>query len=362
MNKELFYNGKKYFYPGLNNKNYSVLICNNSLNIKKLNDAFLKNINKKILLSIDFEFNRFSDETGREIALVQINIETNSSGEIYLFYPPQLSKEQIDNFKKLITSNNVKKIMHGAESLDMPYLFNNILLTSEERIKFCKNLYDTRYLCEFYNIEKKLDNKCKIYYLLKKMNVINEKQFEFILKNEEDMGPIWKIIVDINKMDDKLINYTVFDVLYLGELIKKFPNNDTYNKLIPELSSLSFILKNDNFFNSNAISSFNIYFLKSNKNIKLIDIYYLYYYWLNNKTLRIFLKINYFKKFFELIIKYYVYTFLIETEQVWINNDTFVKEKIKVKELNYLNHFSSLNNFLNNIEKLIKDDIYSYKK
>ena len=99
---------------------------------------------------------------------------------------------------------------------------------------FFKNLIDTRYLCDFYYNEKNISDKCKVNYLNRKMNVITQEHFDFLEKEEEKMGPIYKIFVDINNLNDLLILYTITDVLYLPELVKKFPNNDVYNFIISD--------------------------------------------------------------------------------------------------------------------------------
>ena len=46
------------------------------------------------------------------------------------------------------------------------------------------------------------------------------------------MGPIYNIIVDVNKLNDLLILYTLTDVLYLPELVRKFPKSVTYNFIV----------------------------------------------------------------------------------------------------------------------------------
>ena len=72
----------------------------------------------------------------REIALFQINLESNDiNAFIYMFYPPDL---RITNsyLKKLLENNKIKKIIHCSESLDIPYLFNNLFKTNQEQNNF----------------------------------------------------------------------------------------------------------------------------------------------------------------------------------------------------------------------------------
>lgn len=104
---------------------------------------------------MDFEFNSVS-KTNREIALFQINLENDSNiGMIFVFYPPELSKSDTNILIKLITNEHMIKIIHGGESLDIPYLFDQVLKDTNLIYSFCKNLFDTKYLCEYAHIEKK---------------------------------------------------------------------------------------------------------------------------------------------------------------------------------------------------------------
>ena len=56
-----------------------------------------------------------------------------------IFYPPDLKKDQLNVLLELLTKDDIQKILHGAEALDMPYLFKNIFTTTNLRIKFCNN-------------------------------------------------------------------------------------------------------------------------------------------------------------------------------------------------------------------------------
>jgi hypothetical protein len=350
----------KFFKNKKHNIIYNIIVCNNNKNIVNMIKQF-KNFNKKNsgLIGIDFEFNRKLDDSGREIALIQINLENKSNGDIFIFNPNDLNKSNIQVFISLLTNTKIKKIVHGAEALDIPYIFNSLLLSQDDKINFCKNLFDTRYMCEFYNFNNNKDYKCKIYYLLYNFNVINKKQFNFLIKNEEEMGSISEIRIDINNMSKELILYTVCDVIYLPELLSKFPNNNVYKKIIPELTSVSFILKNSNFFNNNIVNKYNINFVKSYKSIKMIDIYYLFFYWVQDdeKILNDLLKINYFKKFFDIIIKKMVYNKIFNKYKVFVNNNTSIRETIVLKELDILSKFPNIDNFITSIQNKIEQDL-----
>ena len=133
------------------------------------------------MFGLDFEFN--ASPEGKKIALFQINLESSKKEcKIFLFYETHLNKDNIKILKKLLTNNEIIKVLHGAESLDIPYLLKNIFVSSNERNKFCNNLFDTRYMCEYLHLENKINAKCKIYHILKQLKVINQKQLDMLLK------------------------------------------------------------------------------------------------------------------------------------------------------------------------------------
>ena len=319
-----------FFYPGLPKKEFEVIVCDNKNKINDMINYFKKymNLNYKKLVGIDFEFNNINKK--REIALCQINFDTKENkNNIYLFYPPDLSANQLEIFRELLNNKNIRFILHGGESLDLPYIFSNIL--TKNRFPFLSNLIDTRYLCDYYHNENNIEGKCKINYLNKEMKVLTEKQFDFLEKEEEKMGPIYKIIVNVNKLNDLLILYTLTDVLYLPELVRKFPNNDDYNFIVPETLAYCFGAKdylsiNDNPF-SNYINSFNNSFLRfNNERLLLNDLYYTIINIIDDKIVNNLRNINYFKKQLDILLKYVIYRQIIQNFIVLQKNDIYVND------------------------------------
>ena len=356
MNYDLVLNGKKEFYPNLNNKTYNILLVNNSRKIDfmiNFFNNFVDNQNKFLnirhYIGCDFEFNRVR-KTDRDIALFQINLEKDNTsnlekdnsdiGTIFVFYPPELNEKQNKVLLKLLTNKHIIKILHGGESLDIPYLFNQVLITEENIDNFCKNLLDTKYLCEYNHIESQVvPKKCSIYYLLEEYQIITSQKFKELESIEEKTGPIYLITIDIHKMSHDVFRYSLYDVLFLIELIKKFLNkSDVYTKTIPEIATLVFKYKRlpNNEFNKikNLISSYNNYF--TNHNNLLIDIYNYYNLTIIDKEFNNLVKINYFKEFFDICLKYLIYQYILKTETVYSSN------KIKANILpvfNFKNYF-----------------------
>lgn len=351
-------NNKKYFKQNIK-KEYNIYLSNTE---KKINQmiGFFKNIikkNKKLIIGIDFEFNNINNK--REIALCQMNIEDDNNGNIFIFYPLDLKNNQMKIFKKLLTTKNFLKILHGGESLDIPYLFNNILLKKEDRINFCNNFIDTRYLCEYYFLENNIvDFKCKINSILLKLEVINKKIYNYLLDVEDKMGPIYNIIIDVNKLNELILIYTVTDVLYLPQLYLIFNKNNNLD-LVKYITSYSLIEKDIIKKNNEILNTFNNYYIKSiNYKLSLSWLFYQIKYMIEDDNYKILTNINFFKKFFDYFVKYYVFEQLINNYEIWKNKNE------KVIEMDIINfnliknniYFKKLEIYIENIlKKSIKE-------
>ena len=316
---------------------YKLNVCKTSKDIGIMINYFLKFIKNKNLknrtISMDFEFNNCNFRKGKEydvclensvgskeIAIFQILLEDdeiktpNDVCNIFLFYPPDLSQNQTKILIDLLTEPNITKIIHGGESLDIPYLFNILIKDESSIIKFCENLYDTKFICEYNHLVKNTKDKCKIYYFLKEMNVINEQQFNNLLKNEEEMGPIWFINLNIKNLSKNVILYSSFDVLYLKDLLKKFKKSSYELKIISGITSICYLYRSaipetSKFLDK--ISEFNVHMLFDNNHgsVKFLDVFDLYYYWYDddNKILSKLTEINFFKRFIQTLVKIYLY-------------------------------------------------------
>jgi hypothetical protein len=310
-----------------------VVICKDEKTNKLLENYINEFISYKgfKIIGVDFEFNRIKNE--RKIALCQINFVKENKMDIFLFYPPNIKK---DLFKNLLISDCIK-ILHGSESLDLPYLFDNII-DNNDRDKFCNNLIDTRYLCEYYNSSNNIDGKCRIYDLLLNMKVISKTKYEKLMKNDKLMGNIWEINIDVSKQsfinNKKLIKYCVYDVLFLSELFNKFPKNEIYHNIIPEIGCVVFILRYENKLDKlfSEISSHNLKKYIENYNYNDVYIYVFEWIMIDNFMYNLY-QINYFRKFIDLLIKNILYNYLDNSIKL-INFD--LKNK---KILNLINKY-----------------------
>ena len=95
-----------------------------------------------------------------------------------MFHPNQLDPNWYTFFiHKIICSSNNYKIFHGSDSLDIPYLYFDLLNNNTKLIKkFNKKFIDTKYLCEFDYFRQNLNlGKCKIYSILNYNSLLKMK-------------------------------------------------------------------------------------------------------------------------------------------------------------------------------------------
>ena len=321
------------YYDEFNNKSYKIFI-NKNKEMTKYFKEYIKNKNTKFI-GVDLEFNSVS-KTKKDVALIQINLEINDNNNIYIFDPNTLDTKQIKTFIKLLTTKDITIIMHGIESLDMPYLFDQLFNKDKKLIyKFLKNFYDTKYLCEYKHILENKVEKCSIYELYLEMNVISKKQYNYLL----EMSKVFDIneIININNLKPKFIEYAYYDVIYLISLFNKF-NKNIINQ-IGNITRLCFYHKKVNDDNYNnlklLITQCNNYFIiNNNKNIKLNDIYNdnIYNEYKNHNLLQI----NYFKSFLELLYKYNIYKILFKKYKIYQKKDEIINKfeiNIKLKKI-----------------------------
>ena len=366
----LILKGEKEFYPGLNSKTYNILKVDSDINIKHMSNIIKKfnlsskDISNKHYLGIDFEFNKFS-KTDRDVALMQINLENDSNnGYIFALYPPELSKEDNKILIDLLTNTRIIKILHGSESLDIPYLFNQLLITSENINNFCIGFNDTKYLCDYLHLEKGLKGKCSIYNLLADNKVITQNKVIELEKIEEITGPIYLVEIDVHNMSEYILKYSLYDVIYLPELIKKFLSiSIVYTHIIPNISCLINKFKrnieNEFLLLEEIIQNMNMYFIIDNFHVVLLkDIWETYYWIINdtNKYLENLKEINYFKKFFEIITKFIVYSNVIKYFKVFKNKKESVNKINLEKYNNWLLKYPYINKIIKEYEiEIVKD-------
>jgi hypothetical protein len=185
-------------------------------------------VQTKYYLSIDFEFNN------QKIALAQICFDIYKT--IWIVDFTELDKLQksvvVD---ELFVNKNIIKILHGSESLDLPYIYKELFDSNKKKfVLFTKKMYDTRFLCDYYKSVLNEHKKCSLYNALLYFGVISQEYFDELEQMNTKMGPIYKIHWNVHKIqyNKPQLMYAALDVLYLKKFLLKVFSNVKSN--IPE--------------------------------------------------------------------------------------------------------------------------------
>ena len=343
--------------------------------LKKI-DELSHNSDNQIFMAIDFEFN------SKKMALMQILFQIHTDNKIikkyYIIYPPILNSSIFKYFKHHIFSNvNILKILHGSESLDIPYIvddFYDYINELDLIIDFFNSMIDTRYLCEYLNIINKESKSCKIYDLLLTLNIINQTEKERLELNEEKMGKIYNINIDIYNLSSELILYAIHDVVYLVdaysillEKIIKVNPKDYY--LLLDCIRYSFLEKkyisnigDDKVIIDNINNYF--YYLSSTVKINLVKSYEIIindYKTINISTNNL-LNINFIKSNVNNLLKIIVYSIILKYHKVYAANNQLInynlnnRFKLISKDLELLG-FNHLNEFISRFYHYVNDKL-----
>lgn len=254
--------------------------------------------NKRFYVGVDFEY------TNKKIEMAQLNFEHSVSLKsiIMIVSPNELEPIMTENFINLIICNKfIKKILHGSDSLDIPYVYNHLLDKDPKKIiNFTKSLIDTRFLCEYYKLNRgETDYRCSIYaensngsavYYFK---VIDDEQQQRLAELLESMPPVFDIVWNIHKLPKSQVLYSQYDVLYLKYLYYQIIYTATkdvqtalekktiirlYKNTLNEITRFVYLERNDITLLlakcKEEVDPVNNYFVrKSNGILKMIDIY-----------------------------------------------------------------------------------------
>ena len=305
---------------------------------------FLDNLHskKKLTIGLDFEFNK------NKIALCQIGFfPMRKFKYIFVLDPKFLSDYQKNIMIKTIFISNMHRITHGADSLDIPYIFEELFLhDSEKIINFTKTMIDTRFLCEYYKIFiNHTDKKCSLYDALLYFKVITTNKYDELNNITTIIGHIQYVNWDIYKMNIHHLQYAAYDVIYL----KKFLNNilklilHQHVKYIYEIDRFTYYEKykiSNILLNSKQITDkLNNYIVESldHKTKTMIDIYneVIEKVYIQSITMKIskLLEINNFKKSLTLLFKIIIYTIIVENYDVYINKKYKFTDKLSYNDI-----------------------------
>jgi hypothetical protein len=340
---------------------YRITTTDNEINTKKFASYILiytidSVFSTKLFLGIDYEFN------SRQIALMQLNFECNHAHEtksyIFMIDPTELERHLLEFFISSILENNkIIRILHGADPLDIPYTFADLLNNDEESIvKFTNGVVDTRFLCEYARTIKAEKQKCSIYVALHYFNTIDDKAIQMLESTHDEMGPIETITWNIYELNDAQKKYGMYDVLYLKKyyydilaFAKKYDDERTFKYYIPELTRMSYLEKRKvtNMLEELKVitdrMNFNVIKKKDKntgqiKKIKFSDIYadVMDKLVINNPTVEInkLMTLNYLRKTIAGICKYIIYSSITHNFNVYMKNDEQYKKKLYISFIN----------------------------
>lgn len=309
-------------------------------------------------VGIDYEF------TNKKIQLAQLNFEHSFSLKsiIWIVGPPELDAAQMKTFvDMIITNSSIKKILHGSDSLDIPYMYNHMLEGNPKKIiKFTKSMIDTRFLCEYYKLsrDEESDNKCSIYdedparSAIYYFGVISEEQQKKLSDVLESMPPHQDNIWVLKKLLESQILYAQYDVLFLKYFYYRIINVaskdavdnmgkkviiDLYKHVLYELIQFVYLERNDITFLlakcKEEVDVVNNYFIRTSGQIlKMIDIFNKISVDLVSSDPKVeinkIIKVNHFKVPVLTIIKRLVYGFISTSCKVQQNKNTIWREKL----------------------------------
>lgn len=314
--------------------------------------------NKRLYVGIDFEYNN------KKIQLAQLNFEHNIDlgSMIIIVSPNELEPDMMKNFVNLIICNpQIKKILHGSDSLDVPYMYEHMLNSDPDKIiAFTKTLIDTRFLCEYYKLNKETvtDNKCSIYdeeaerSAIFYFGVVSQQQQAKLTELMQSLPPPQDIIWNIHKMPKSRLLYAQYDVLFLKYFYYRMINVATqeeetdlgkkaiielYKHVLYELTQFVYLERRDITFVmkkcKTEVDPVNNYMIrKPNTIMKLIDVFNQISIGLttvNPKTdIDKLMRVNYYKSLIVTIIKRMVYGILSKTCKIYKDKTTIWTDKL----------------------------------
>jgi hypothetical protein len=341
--------GNKEFKKKNNNKFYIIKVnSDNNIKLLILYSIFyyLDSIhaNKNNYVGLDFEFNK------RIIALCQVSFYPLRKHKfIFIYDPKMLNPEQNNILIRSLYISHLNRILHGCDSLDIPYLYDVLFKNDKLKIMlFTKYLFDTRFICEYYKIFiQDLEKKCSIYDALLFFNVIRKKKYEILNRNNDNMGPVQDINWNVMKMSSFHLKYAAYDVLYLHKFFNKMMyttqknGENLYEQMlfIPHITRFVFyekyLVTNLVETSKKMIDPVNNYILVyKNKKITLISLYetIIKEIHIGAMLLKIsnLLSINYFKSSLNVIFKRIIYSIAYNNYEIYENKNNLASNNINM--------------------------------
>lgn len=331
---------------------------------------------KSLYIGFDFEFNQ------RKIALCQIGFFTLRKYKyIFIYDPILLTSQQQNLLVKIIYTSPINRIMHGGDSLDIPYLYEDLFTHDRNKaFLFTKTMVDTRFLCEYFKFYTTEPNKkCSIYDALLFFKVITQKKYDDLNTINTSMGPIQDVNWNVKHMSSFHLKYAAYDVLFLKKFLfgiykhAKEIDDNIYSqiKLIQYLTRFIYYEKygiSEILINSKLVIDHINNFIADNHNNKhtLITIY-------NNTIMQMKVKkhnlklsnllgINFFKGNLTILFKKIVYSIILDKYTIYENKKTKYFKKIQLDDMYPVFEKLELFKIKSLVKHIINDNIGNIKK
>lgn len=231
------------------------------------------------IIGLDYEFDR------GKIALHQLSFYPDSKKNIiFLVDPVFITGINKKLLVKHVYISKCIKIVHGSDSLDIPYIFNDLLDKNRKLfLKFVRYMYDTRFMCEMNKILNNIGNiKCSLYDAMLFFKTISNEKYNELDNINKKMGPIYNVVWDVVALDGLNLKYALYDVLFLRKFVYDIIRSSNGKilsavKLMPYLERFIYIEKQDSkimIYIKDIIDKINNFEVQINGNKKrLIDLF-----------------------------------------------------------------------------------------
>ena len=260
MNDDIY---TRTFYDKFIDKNCKLLIVNNTLTMNKFIDDIDEFMKLKInICAFDLEASMGKNKV---IEILQIGLFFPDK-LIIIFTNPLKMPKLLPIIRELFTNNKVIKIGHGTESMDVLCLHDLFKNDNDMKLLICK-IYDTRLLCEYINTITE-QKKSNVYHAIETFNVVDKNQVDFLYNLEKNLGDIWNLRINIYNLSNNIIEYAMYDVVYLKKLLTKIKTKIIELNLDYEFGlqiSRLLIMKRIDIITVPNVSRFNNYYFNKSK-------------------------------------------------------------------------------------------------
>jgi hypothetical protein len=218
---------------------------------------------KHLFLTIDLEFKHNWVTKRNDFALLQLCFDQGEIGTDKRSRTVYLTNTGFPGLEILLTDSNVKKIVHGSESNDVPWLLQQIgnAFGEQEKPALFLHFVDTCFVAQYINASQ----RSGLYDALVNYGVLTEATKERLLELEKSMGKIQYVNWELEKIKPAVVEYAIHDVLYLRDLYVALRNKEPTFSAFRNLLRLCFMERFFKILQKEQVDKMNGYFTIPNK-------------------------------------------------------------------------------------------------